>query len=219
MSLAEIRSEIETAEAAAGRPPGTTTLVAVAKLQPVERVRQVLEQGHRDFGENRIHEAQRKWPNLRNEFPDVRLHLLGPLQSNKVGAAMELFDVVHSLDRVRIARKIARLADASGRCPGLLVQVNTGEERQKSGVQPSQLDAFLDELKPLDLPITGLMCIPPMNDEAALHFGLLAALAERHGLSDLSMGMSADFASAVRLGATFVRVGTAVFGKRDYSLR
>ena len=219
MSLARILDEMHAAEAEAGRPRGATTLVAVTKLQPVERIRRALEEGHRDFGENRVQEAMQKWPALRREFPDVTLHLLGPLQSNKVRAAVEHFDVIQSLARMSIARKVARLAAASGRCPRLLVQVNTGEERQKSGVVPSELGTFLDELKPLDLPIAGLMCIPPVNDEAALHFGLLAALAKRHGLSDLSMGMSADFESAIRLGATHVRIGTGVFGKRDYSLR
>ncbi len=219
MSLTEIKSQIRAAESAAAREPDSVTLVAVGKLQPLPRIREVLEQGHRDFGENRIQEAVRKWPDLRQAYPDCRLHLLGPLQSNKVGQAVKLFDVIHSLDRLSIARKIVRVAETVGRCPQLLVQVNTGAEPQKSGIDPLKLEAFLDELQPLDLPVTGLMCIPPVNEEAALHFGLLAELAQTCQLGDLSMGMSADFESAIQLGATYVRVGTAVFGPRDYALR
>ena len=214
MSLAEISARIASAEAVAGRPAGSTQLIAVSKVQPDARVAAVLDEGHRNFGENRVQEAQGKWPAWKEAYEGIDLHLLGPLQSNKARAAMELFDVIHTLDRPKLARSLARLAQEIGSCPKLFVQVNTGEEPQKAGVAPRDLDAFVAECRSLDLPLAGLMCIPPVDEEAALHFALLAKLAARNGLDGLSMGMSADFETAIRFGATHVRVGSAIFGAR-----
>ncbi|MEL6914833.1 MAG: YggS family pyridoxal phosphate-dependent enzyme [Pseudomonadota bacterium] len=215
MGLAEIEARIAAAEAAAGRPSGSVQLIAVSKVQPAPRVAAVLQEGHRIFGENRVQEAQDKWPAWKEAHPDVMLHLLGPLQSNKARAAMALFDVIHTLDRPKLARAIARIAQEEGACPDLFVQVNTGEEPQKAGVPPAEADAFVAECRALDLPVIGLMCIPPVDEEPALHFALLAKIAARNGLAGLSMGMSADFETAVRLGATHVRVGSAIFGARE----
>ncbi|MEM1428033.1 MAG: YggS family pyridoxal phosphate-dependent enzyme [Pseudomonadota bacterium] len=214
MSLTEIRERIAKAEARAGRPEGATTLIAVSKVQPLERIEAVLDAGHRIYGENRVQEAQGKWPDFRARYADVELHLVGPLQSNKARAAMELFDVVHSLDRPKLATALARLAQELGHCPPLFVQVNTGEEPQKTGVLPDAADAFVAEARRLDLPIEGLMCIPPVDEEPSLHFALLAKIAARNGLTGLSMGMSGDFESAIAQGATHVRVGSAIFGAR-----
>jgi len=214
MSLAEIRERVAKAEAAAGRAPGSTTLIAVSKVQPLERIEAVLDEGHRIFGENRVQEAQGKWPDFRARYEGVELHLVGPLQSNKARAAMELFDVIHTLDRPKLATAVARLAQEMGRCPPLFVQVNTGEEPQKAGVLPDAADAFVAEARALDLPLAGLMCIPPVDDEPSLHFALLAKIAERNGLSGLSMGMSGDFERAIAQGATHIRVGSAIFGER-----
>lgn len=217
MSLSDILGRVRTAEAEAGRESGSTRLIAVSKLQPEERIVSVLDEGHRIFGENRLQEAAAKWPGLLERHPTAELHLLGPLQSNKVRAAMSLFRAIHSLDRIKIAQRIAALAQELGGCPELFIQINTGEEPQKSGVLPEDADAFIAEVRKLDLPVRGLMCIPPIDDVPSLHFALLAKIAERNGLDGLSMGMSADFESAVRLGATHVRVGTAVFGARPES--
>ncbi len=214
MSLSEITQAIAKAETKAGRMPGSARLIAVSKVQPLERVEAVLEEGHRLFGENRVQEAAGKWPAFKERFPDVSVHLIGPLQSNKARQAMELFDAIHSLDRPKLAKTIARLAQELGHCPDLLIQVNTGEEPQKAGILPAEADAFIAEAKAMDLPINGLMCIPPVEEEPSLHFALLAKLAARNGLADLSMGMSSDFESAVALGATYVRVGSAIFGAR-----
>ncbi len=214
MGLSDIRQRIATAEEAAGRTPGAVELVAVSKKQPDARVEAVLEEGHRVFGENRVQEAEGKWPGFRERFDPVRLHLIGPLQTNKARQAMELFDVIQVVDRPKLARTLARLAQEIGTCPDLYVQVNTGEEEQKSGILPDAADAFVAECREMDLPLRGLMCIPPVEEEPALHFALLARIAERNGLADLSMGMSADFETAVRLGATCVRVGSAIFGER-----
>ncbi len=214
MSLTDIRERISRAEHAAGRPPGSTRLLAISKLQPVSRIRSVLDRGHRQFGENRVQEAAAKWPDLRQQFSGTELHLVGPLQSNKVRAAMQQFDAIHSVDRPKLAGRLADIAQQIGHCPQLFVQVNTGEEPQKAGVIPEETDALVAELRRLDLPVAGLMCIPPAEEEAALHFGLLANLAERNGVGGLSMGMSGDFEAAIALGATHVRVGTAVFGAR-----
>ena len=214
MSLAEIRERIARAEAAAGRAPGSTTLIAVSKVQPLERIEAVLDEGHRVFGENRVQEAQGKWPDFRARYDGVELHLVGPLQSNKARAAMELFDVIHTLDRPKLATALARLAQEMGRCPPLFIQVNTGEEPQKAGVLPEAADAFVAEARALDLPLAGLMCIPPVDEEPSLHFALLAKIAARNGLDGLSMGMSGDFESAIAQGATHVRVGSAIFGER-----
>ena len=215
MSLSEIRDRIAKAETGAGRAPGSVTLVAVSKVQPLERIEAVLEAGHRVFGENRVQEAQGKWPDFRERFEGIELHLVGPLQTNKARAALELFDVIHTLDRPKLATTLARLAQETGACPPLFVQVNTGEEEQKAGIPPGEADAFIAEARRLDLPVEGLMCIPPVDEEPALHFALLAKIAERNGLPGLSMGMSGDFERAIAQGATHVRVGSAIFGARE----
>lgn len=214
MSLAEIQSRIHAAEQASRRPHGSTRLIAVSKMQPNARVAAVLAQGHRVFGENRVQEAASKWPDFRSQYDGIELHIIGPLQTNKTRQAMELADVIHTLDRPKLAKTMARLSQEMGRCPQLFIQVNTGEEPQKAGVLPDEADGFVADCRALDLPVTGLMCIPPVEEEPALHFALLAKLAERNGLSDLSMGMSGDFETAIRLGATHVRVGSAIFGAR-----
>ncbi|MCB1366516.1 MAG: YggS family pyridoxal phosphate-dependent enzyme [Rhodobacteraceae bacterium] len=214
MSLAEIQSRITKAEADAGRTPGSVHLIAVSKVQPLERVEAVLSEGHRLFGENRVQEAAGKWPDFRARFDGVAVHLIGPLQTNKVKQAFDLFEAVHSLDRAKLARKFADEAQARGTCPDLFIQVNTGAEPQKAGILPGDADAFIAECRKLDLPLQGLMVIPPVDEEPSLHFALLAKIAARNGLTGLSMGMSADFASAIALGATHVRVGSAIFGDR-----
>ena len=213
--LAEIRDRIAAAARAAGRDPGEVTLVAVSKVQPIARVEAVLEAGHRIFGENRVQEAAGKWPDLRDRFPDVTLHLVGPLQTNKVRQAVELFDVIETVDRPKLARKLAEVFAETGRSLPCYVQVNTGEEAQKAGVLPADTDAFVAECRDLGLPLAGLMCIPPVDEEPALHFALLAKLAARNGLDGLSMGMSGDFERAIAQGATVVRVGSALFGARS----
>jgi pyridoxal phosphate enzyme (YggS family) len=216
MSLAEIQSRIRKAEENAGRVAGSTKLIAVTKVQPNERVEAVLEQGHRLFGENKVQEAAGKWPDFRERFDGVNVHLLGPLQTNKARQAMQLFEAIHSLDRPKLANTLARLAQELGHCPDLFIQVNTGEEEQKAGVLPAEADAFVKQCRDLDLPVVGLMCIPPVDEEPSLHFALLRKIAERNGVDGLSMGMSGDFERAVALGATHVRVGSAIFGARDY---
>ena len=216
MSLDDVRARIAVACEKAGRAPASVTLVAVSKVQPLERIEAVLEAGHRVFGENRVQEAQGKWPAFRERFAGLELHLVGPLQTNKARAALELFDVIQSLDRPKLATTLARLAQEEGRCPPLFVQVNTGEEDQKAGVLPADADAFIAEARRFDLPVAGVMCIPPVDEEPALHFALLAKIAERNGLDGLSMGMSGDFERAIAQGATHVRVGSALFGARDY---
>ncbi len=214
MTLREISSLMAQAETAAGRAAGSVTLIAVSKVQPNERVKAVLDEGHRTFGENKVQEAAGKWPEFKQQFAGVDLHLIGPLQSNKTRAAMELFDAIHTVDRPKLAKSIARLAQEMGHCPELFIQVNTGEEEQKAGVLPAETDAFITECQSMDLPVTGLMCIPPVNEEPALHFALLAKIAARNGLRGLSMGMSSDFERAIALGATHIRVGSAIFGQR-----
>ncbi|WP_270732506.1 YggS family pyridoxal phosphate-dependent enzyme [Shimia sp. Alg240-R146] len=214
MSLAEITALIHKAEADADRAVGATQLIAVSKRQPDARVAEVLEGGHRVFGENQVQEAAGKWPGFKETYEGVSVHLLGPLQTNKARQAMELFDVIHSLDRPKLAKTLARLAQETGACPDLFIQVNTGKEPQKAGVLPQDVDGFVAECRALELPIVGLMCIPPVEEEASLHFALLAKMAARNGLVGLSMGMSGDFERAVALGATHVRVGSAIFGER-----
>jgi PLP dependent protein len=215
MPLEDIRTRIAAALARANRPADAVTLVAVSKLQPLERVRAVLEAGHRTFGENRVQEAEGKWPDLRAAFPGVELHLVGPLQSNKVARAVELFDAIHSVDRDRLARRLADAAQSRGTCPPLFVQVNTGREPQKAGVDPDGLDALLAACRgPYGLPVIGLMAIPPADADPVPHFALLRDLAATHGLAGLSMGMSDDFEAAIACGATHVRVGSALFGDR-----
>lgn len=216
MPLADIQARITKEEARVGRMEGSAKLIAVSKVQPIERVEAVLEQGHRIFGENKVQEAAGKWPDLKARFEGVELHLIGPLQTNKTRQAMGLFDVIHSVDRPKLARAIARIAEEEGRCPRLMIQVNTGEEDQKAGVMPAEADAFIAECRDLGLPVEGLMCIPPADEEPSLHFALLAKIARRNHLSELSMGMSSDFERAIGQGATYVRVGSAIFGERNY---
>ena len=216
MSLAGVLADIANAEKKVNRTPGSARLMAVSKVQPLARIEAALDAGHRLFGENRVQEAAGKWPALKERFPDVELHLIGPLQTNKTRQAMTLFDGIQSVDRPKLARKIADIATELGACPSLLIQVNTGDEPQKAGVATADLDAFVANCRDeLQLPIRGLMCIPPVEEEPALHFALLAKLAERSGLPELSMGMSGDYASAIAFGATYVRVGSAIFGARD----
>lgn len=214
-NLRKVHSAIVAALEAADRDGGEVDLVAVSKIHPAERVRLALESGHRFFGENRVQEAAAKWPALKEEFPQARLHLIGPLQTNKVRDVLPLFDVIETVDRPKLARTLAAEMSNQGRRPVCFVQVNTGEEGQKAGVLPSAADAFIEECRgDLELPIAGLMCIPPVDEEPAMHFALLAKIAARNGLSRLSMGMSHDFEIAIAFGATEVRVGTAIFGRR-----
>ena len=215
MSLAEIQTRISAAEAAHGRPDGQVKLIAVSKVQPNARVEKVLMQGQRIFGENRVQEAAGKWPEFRARFKGIDLHLLGPLQTNKARQAVELFDAIHSLDRPKLAATLARLAQETGRCPDLFVQINTGKEPQKAGIMPEDADGFIAECRSMDLPVRGVMCIPPVEETPALHFALLAKIGQRNDLSSLSMGMSADFEMAIGFGATHVRVGSAIFGARN----
>jgi pyridoxal phosphate enzyme (YggS family) len=197
------------------RDPSDITLVAVSKTFPVEDIEPVLAAGQRIFGENYVQEAKAKWPVLRERYPDVELHMIGPLQSNKAKEAVELFDVIHTLDRPSLAEALAKEIAKSGRKPRLLVQVNTGEEPQKGGVIPTEVDDFIEACRTrYGLEIEGLMCIPPAEDPPSPHFALLNTIAKRHGLKTLSMGMSADFDAAIQLGATHVRVGSAIFGNR-----
>ncbi len=215
-AYAEVQASIARAEHDAGRAAGSVTLVAVSKTHDAARIRPVLAAGHRVFGENRVQEAEAKWPALRAEFPGIELHLIGPLQSNKAREAVALFDVIESVDRPKIAEALAREMTAQGRRPACLVQVNTGEEEQKAGILPRDADAFIARCRDeWALPVQGLMCIPPVDEEPALHFALLREIARRNGLPVLSMGMSGDFETAITLGATHVRVGTAIFGTRD----
>lgn len=218
MSLARIRDRIARAAERAGRAPEAITLIAVSKTQPLDRVIDVLDQGHRVFGENRVQEARSKWPGLREKYGPMELHLLGPLQSNKIGKALELFDAIHSLDREKLASRIATAAQEAGRCPKLFVQVNTGREAQKAGVDPDEIDGFLKACRSVyDLPVAGLMVIPPADADPAPHFAMLREMAERNGIEGLSMGMSDDFETAIAEGATHVRVGSAIFGARQVS--
>ena len=215
MSIEKIRNQIRLAELNNSRLEGSVNLIAVSKLQPLAKIEQVLLSGHRVFGENRVQEAFQKWPTLKKTYPTVSLHLLGPLQTNKVKESLKLFDVVHSLDREKLARVFSENIQQSGQSPDFFIQVNTGEEEQKSGIPPSAVDKFVDDCRETyKLPIVGLMCIPPINEEPSLHFALLKKLAERNGLKRLSMGMSSDFVSAITFGSTDVRIGTALFGKR-----
>jgi PLP dependent protein len=213
--LADVEARIAAAARAAGREPGDVRLIAVSKTFEAPEILPVLGAGHRLFGENRVQEAKGKWPALKAQFPDVALHLIGPLQSNKAKEAVSLFDAIHSIDREKIARAVADEMAAQGKRLELFVQVNTGEEPQKAGVLPKNAAAFAalcrDELK---LAIAGLMCIPPLDEEPAVHFAFLAKLAGELGLEGLSMGMSDDFETAIAFGATHVRVGSAIFGAR-----
>jgi len=213
--LAEIHATIDRAARDAGRDPASVKLVCVSKTFPAEAITPILAAGERFFGENRVQEAMEKWPALRAAYPGVELHLIGPLQSNKAREAVSFFDCIETVDREKIARAIAEEIQKSGRHPRLYIQVNTGAEPQKAGVLPQEADRFITQCrKDYGLTISGLMCIPPVDDQASPHFALLNKLAERNGLTELSMGMSADYELAIQLGATHVRIGSALFGHR-----
>ena len=214
-NLTDILARIEAARKAAIKPANATMLVAVSKTVPESGIREALAAGQRLFGENRVQEAQGKFPQLKADFSDLELHLIGPLQTNKVKEAVALFDVIQTLDRAKLADALAAERDRSGHAPRLFLQVNTGEEPQKAGVLPREATALIAHARKLELPLEGLMCIPPLEDDAAPHFALLAKIARDHGLIHLSMGMSGDFELAVKFGATHVRVGTAIFGVRQ----
>jgi len=213
-NLETILARIQAARKAALHPAAQTRLVAVSKTVDEAGVRAALAAGQLLFGENRVQEAQGKFPALKQDYPDLQLHLIGPLQTNKVKEAVALFDCIETLDRARLADALAAERDRAGKCPKLFVQVNTGEEPQKAGVLPKEVGALIAHARSLNLPVEGLMCIPPQNQDHAPHFGFLAKLARDHGLSELSMGMSGDFEMAIRFGASYVRVGTAIFGER-----
>ena len=217
MGLDDITRRIAAAEQQAGRAPGSVTLIAVSKVQPDDRVVAVLEAGQRVFGENYVQEAQGKWPGWRDRWPGVQLHMIGPLQSNKAKQAVGLFDAIHTLDRMSLARKLAQAVEAQGHAPELFVQVNTGDEPQKAGILVDELPGFLAQVREMGLNPQGLMCVPPESEDPRPHFRLLRELAEGAGQAGLSMGMSADFEAAIAEGATHVRVGSAIFGARDYA--
>ena len=215
-NLAAVQARIAAAARAASRDPSAVTLVAVSKTHDAAAMAPVLAAGQRHFGENRVQEAQGKWPDLKERYPDIVLHLIGPLQTNKVRAALGLFDVIETLDRPKLAHALAAEMTATGRKVPCLIEVNIGKESQKAGVLPADLPQFLTLCQAeLDLPVVGLMCIPPHKEPAAPHFALLAKLADRHRLEQRSMGMSSDFEDAVAMGATSVRVGSAIFGARE----
>ena len=214
-NLGTVKQLISDAADEAKRNINDIELVAVSKVHTVETIRPALEAGHRVFGENRVQEAQGKWPELKTEFPDISLHLIGSLQTNKVKDAVELFDVVETVDRPKLARAIAKEMEKQGKSIGVYLQINTGEEEQKGGCLPADAAEFIDLcVNELKLPVLGLMCIPPANEEPSIHFAFLREIAKRHGLEKLSMGMSGDYETAIRFGATSVRVGTAIFGSR-----
>ena len=214
-ALGAILARIELARKAAVAPASSTTLIAVSKTFGADDILPVLKAGQRVFGENRVQEAKSKWPQLKRDYPDIELHLIGPLQSNKTREAMELFDAIHSLDRPKLAYALKAELDRTGRAPTLFIQVNTGEEPQKSGVTPLEAPGFIKLCRDeLHLPVKGLMCIPPEAENPALHFALLKKIADENALPLLSMGMSADFETAIKFGATHVRVGSAIFGAR-----
>ncbi|HEX4303512.1 MAG TPA: YggS family pyridoxal phosphate-dependent enzyme [Rhizomicrobium sp.] len=213
-NLSAIVARIDAARKAAVKPAAATTLIAVSKTHGPEDIQPALIAGQRVFGENRVQEAQGKWPALREEYADIELHLIGPLQSNKAREAVALFDAIHTLDRLKLADALRGEIDRAGRAPFLFIQVNTGEEPQKAGVNPREADALITHARSLGLPLRGLMCIPPAEDAPAPHFALLQKIARDHDLPLLSMGMSGDFETAIRFGATHVRVGSAIFGER-----
>ena len=214
MQLSKVKESIRKSELRAKTSLGSVRLIAVSKVQPNNKIESVLKEGHRCFGENRVQEALGKWPGFRSNYDNIELHLIGPLQTNKARQAFELFNVIQTLDRVKLARTFASLAQEKGSCPALFIQVNTGEEPQKAGIFPKQLDSFIKECRSMDLSIEGLMCIPPIDEEPSLHFSLLKKLQERNDVNSLSMGMSSDFETAIAFGATHVRVGSAIFGER-----
>lgn len=213
--LAALNAEIETIKNSSPASAASVTLVAVSKMHPQSAAREALLSGHRVFGENRVQEAQQKFPELQETYPDLSLHLIGPLQTNKVREAVALFDVIETVDRPRLAGALAKELARSDRQIEIMIQVNTGEESQKAGIPPRDADAFIEECREIHhLPVCGLMCIPPIDEEPAMHFALLAEMARRNGIPQISMGMSADYEAAIRLGATHVRIGTAIFGSR-----
>jgi len=215
--LKEVREDLENAQKEEGRDPGSVTLIAVSKTFDADAIRPVLAAGQRVFGENRVQEAMGKWPGLRTEYTDIELHLIGPLQSNKAKEAVQTFDFIHTVDREKIARALKAEMDKQGRNLPCFIQVNTGEEPQKAGIPPLEADDFIAMCRDqIGLDVAGLMCIPPVEDAPGPHFALLEKIARRNGLSGLSMGMSSDYDVAVGFGATHVRVGSAIFGARDY---
>ena len=214
MSLKSIKSLVSAQEKKLGVIEGSTSIIAVSKLQPNERVETVLKSGHRIFGENRVQEANTKWPKFKEKFKNIELHLLGPLQRNKVRDAVELFDFIHTIDNIKLAQRISLMKEKMGRCPKLFIQVNTGKEPQKAGVDADNLEKLLTTCSELRLPLVGLMCIPPISEDPYPHFEALRLLKEKYGLSELSMGMSNDFEKAISAGASFIRVGSAIFGQR-----
>jgi pyridoxal phosphate enzyme (YggS family) len=216
MSLSAIQSRLISACQSVGRDAASVTLIAVSKVQPLDRLHAVLTAGHRIFGENYVQESQAKWPDRRAEFGPVQVHMIGPLQTNKAKPAVELFDAIHTLDRLSLATKLANLAQARGTSPALFIQINIGSEPQKAGVLPAEADQFIASARALDLPISGLMCIPPEGENSTPHFQALANIAASNGLTGLSMGMSSDFEAAIAAGATHIRVGSAIFGERSY---
>jgi len=213
-NLAAVGEDIARAAERAGRAPDDVRLIAVAKTKPQSAVIEALEAGQMTFGENRVQESQSKYPDLRTDWPDMELHLIGPLQTNKTRDAMALFDVIHTVDRPKLVRALAREAQALGRCPSLLIQVNTGEEEQKAGVLPADTEALVALVRAEGLPLQGLMCIPPVEDAPSGHFAFLKRMGDDLGLPWVSMGMSGDFPAAIELGATHIRVGSAIFGMR-----
>ncbi len=214
-SYSRLVDAVAEAAKAAGREAAEITLVAVSKTRSAQHIEPVLSAGHIDFGENRVQEAQAKWPDLKARYPAGRLHLIGALQSNKARDAVALADAIHSLDREKLARAVSQEMARSARRPECFIQVNTGEEAQKSGVPPGQADTLIEACQEkYALPLVGLMCLPPLDEEPAPHFALLRKIAERHGLTKLSMGMTADYQTAIALGATHIRVGSAIFGAR-----
>jgi pyridoxal phosphate enzyme (YggS family) len=214
-NLSAIVARIDAARKAAIAPGAATTLIAVTKTHGADAIQPALIAGQRVFGENRVQEAQGKWPALREDYSDIELHLIGPLQTNKAREAVALFDAIHTLDRPKLAETLRSEIDRAGRSPFLFIQVNTGEEPQKAGAHPREADALIAHARTLGLPLKGLMCIPPADDAPAPHFALLKKIAAEHGLPLLSMGMSGDFETAIRFGATHVRVGSAIFGERS----
>ena len=214
MSLNSIKSLVSSYENKLGAIEGSTSIIAVSKLQPNERVELVLKSGHRIFGENRVQEANAKWPKFKEKFKNVELHLLGPLQRNKVRDAVRLFDFIHTVDNIKLVQRISLIMEETGRCPKLFIQVNTGKEPQKAGIDVDNLENLLTVCSELRLPVVGLMCIPPVLEDPISHFEALRTLKEKYGLSELSMGMSNDFEKAILAGASYIRVGSAIFGQR-----
>ena len=214
MSLKSIKSLVSAQEKKLGVTEGSTSIIAVSKLQPNERVEIVLKSGHRIFGENRVQEAHAKWPKFKEKFQNIELHLLGPLQRNKVRDAVKLFDFIHTVDNIKLAQRISLIMEETGRCPKLFIQVNTGKEPQKASVDVDNLENLLTVCSELRLPVVGLMCIPPVLEDPSPHFDALRTLKDKYGLSELSIGMSNDFEKAISAGASFIRVGSAIFGQR-----